>query len=217
MRAFCGCHSLENITLPDCVEEIGAAAFRTTGIESFIAPKSLRIIRQGAFERCKHLKRVELNDGLAVLGSDEHQAGNNSSGVFRYSALENVVLPQTLKRIGSCAFACCNRLRRIAFPGGLEHIGEYCFYRSCLKSVRLPSALKAIKEGVFSHCQNLRSVELPERLETIGTDAFQITCLERIAFHASLRTIAQGAFARCGSLRSVQFREGLEWLGTDER
>lgn len=44
-EAFLGCTGLKNIDLPDSVEEIGLDAFNGSGLEAFVAPSSLRIIR----------------------------------------------------------------------------------------------------------------------------------------------------------------------------
>ena len=44
-EAFDSCSSLRNIQLPDCVEEIGLDAFNSSGLESFVAPPSLRVLR----------------------------------------------------------------------------------------------------------------------------------------------------------------------------
>lgn len=57
-EAFCGCSSLRNIDLPDSVEEIGVDAFLSSGLETFVAPKALRTLRQSALENCKNLKHV---------------------------------------------------------------------------------------------------------------------------------------------------------------
>ena len=81
-EAFDSCSSLRNIQLPDCVEEIGLDAFNSGGLESFVAPRSLRILRQSVFQDCKNLKRVTLNEGLEVLGTDERPGGWDWCGVF---------------------------------------------------------------------------------------------------------------------------------------
>ena len=44
-EAFCRCSNLRKVDLPDSVDEIGLDAFADSGLESFTAPKSLRIIR----------------------------------------------------------------------------------------------------------------------------------------------------------------------------
>ena len=69
-------------------------AFRASGLVSFTAPESLRLLAQGAFVACTHLKRVELNDDLNMLGVDmgpEHW--KEYYGVFQNSALASVRLP----------------------------------------------------------------------------------------------------------------------------
>ena len=50
------------------LENIADRAFRSSGIESFTAPSSLRVIGDDAFCDCKELKSVELNEGLEFIG-----------------------------------------------------------------------------------------------------------------------------------------------------
>lgn len=54
---------------PLLLESIGVGAFRGTRLETFVAPTKLNTIGKSAFRDCKCLKRVELNDGLEVLGN----------------------------------------------------------------------------------------------------------------------------------------------------
>ena len=115
-EAFYSCSSLQNIQLPDYVEEIGLDAFNGTGLESFVAPPSLRVLRQSAFQDCKNLKYVKLNEGLEVLGTDEHPGGWNWCGVFQGIAVECVELPSTLRRIESSTFWGCKNLKSIELP-----------------------------------------------------------------------------------------------------
>lgn len=76
---------------------LGCCAFEDTMVERFVAPSSLKVIGQGAFDGCKHLKHVELNEGLETLGSDDYL----HAGVFQDTALEDIKLPSTLKKLGS--------------------------------------------------------------------------------------------------------------------
>lgn len=56
-----------------------------------ILPDSVRTVSQGAFCGCKDLKKVVLNEGLEVLGSEEHSNENTIlNGVFEDSALEDI-------------------------------------------------------------------------------------------------------------------------------
>ena len=81
--AFWECASLESVIFGEKskLEKIGIGAFGCTGLKTFIAPRSLRTIAQGAFRKCEKLRHVILNDGLEVIGTNEH-ADNKYYGVF---------------------------------------------------------------------------------------------------------------------------------------
>ena len=58
-----------------------------------------------------------LREGIEVLGTDEYNDGNGTyEGIFENSALVEVELPSTLKRIEYSAFANCENLRKINLP-----------------------------------------------------------------------------------------------------
>lgn len=87
---------------------------------------------------------VQLNEGLEVLGTDDHTDGKDWFGVFQESAVKGIVLPSTLKRIEYNAFYYCNDLKSVILPEKLEFIGRYCFSQSGLESVELPTSLQII-------------------------------------------------------------------------
>ena len=130
-QTFMGCERLRRVRLPDGLVEIGLRAFRETGLESIATPESVRIIHQSAFYKCENLRKAVLNEGLEALGVDEHPpkgaAFSSYCGVFARSALEQVELPSTLKRIEYSVFDDCKSLRSIHLPERLEHIGKRCF------------------------------------------------------------------------------------------
>lgn len=118
---------------------------------------------QGAFAKCDSLATVKFNEGLEVLGTDEHSDDDffdELCGVFQRSAVERVELPSTLKRIEYRAFKKCADLKEIILPERLEYIGDYCFYDSGLEEITLPGALKEVGDGLFTRCELLRTVWL---------------------------------------------------------
>ena len=128
--------------LPDGIEEIGSDAFRMTALGSVVTPPSVRTIRQGAFCKCPCIQSVTLNEGLEVLGTDEHPDGTTHFGVFEESLMRSVKLPSTLKRIEYSAFKGCRCLSDIRLPEGLESIGPHAFALSGLENVRIPSSVR---------------------------------------------------------------------------
>ena len=104
-EAFYGCRCLRTIDLPNGLEEIGLRVFRESGLESITMPSSVRTICQSAFCKCPNLKRVMLNEGLEVLGTDEYAPdGRPWCGVFQESGVESIEMPSTLRRIEYNAF-----------------------------------------------------------------------------------------------------------------
>ena len=153
IEAFYGCCSLRAIDLPDGLEEIGIDAFRGSGLESVATPRSVERIHQGAFCECRNLRRAVLNEGLEVLGTDKYTgSGIPFCGVFQESAVEDVRLPSTLKRIEYYAFQNCKNLKKIVLPDKLEYVGQYCFWGSELQKVWIPKAEMEVGEEAFGGC-----------------------------------------------------------------
>ena len=133
-----------------------------SGLRSFVAPPSLRVLSSDAFYSCKKLKRVELNEGLEVLGTKECKYG-----VFHGSGVERVRLPSTLRRIEEKAFSECSRLSKIELPEGLEYIGRRCFEYAKMREVTLPSTLKMV-EDYDEFCSNFERVYVRDGCVLLG-------------------------------------------------
>ena len=91
----CNSFNLRSLVLPENVEWIGIGAMQCYNLRQINFPASLRRIADKAFEYPCALTRLDLNEGLEVIGSEAF------TGVER---LEAVHLPSTLKKIGSDAF-----------------------------------------------------------------------------------------------------------------
>lgn len=125
-------------------------------------PASLRTVAQGAFAECEKLKTARVNDGLEALGTDEYPDEGLLRGVFEGSAIEDVRLHPTLKRIEYRAFWGCERLKRVDLPERLEYLGSWCFCHSGILEIRLPRSLWEVGESMFGECPNLMTVEVEE-------------------------------------------------------
>jgi len=106
--AFSGVASLESVTFPATLEEIGYGAFQDSGIMSMSLPLSLRVIRDSAFMSCQGLVNVEIPDGVLEIESLAFDGCEN---------LETVVIPASVERVGECAFNGCCSLQSVTFLG----------------------------------------------------------------------------------------------------
>lgn len=98
-------------------------------------------------------------EGLEVLGTDKcTKEGQSYIGVFSNSAVEDVRLPSTLKRIEYSAFRGCRHLKSIRLPDRLEKICNRCFEESGIEEIIFPASVKTIDAEAFHCCESLRSV-----------------------------------------------------------
>lgn len=151
-------------------------------------------------------------------------------------ALDKVVLPSTLRTIGSRAFyetrltsidipkgvtsikdyAFYNsqKLEKADLPDSLTSIGEYAFHRCfSLQSVKIPAKLTTVSRSAFQSCRSLANLELHDSITTIGAYAFGGCAFSELKIPASIRTIAEGAFEMSSNLTKLTLNEGLERIG----
>ena len=104
---------------------------------------------------------MTLNEGLELLGTDEHVEIDPQfeetyvypyEGVFFNSKLKTISLPSTLKRIEYGAFKKCAGLASISLPEGLEEIGMGSFEKSGIEHVAIPKSLVVIEKWAFHKC-----------------------------------------------------------------
>ena len=62
-----------------------------------------------------------------------------------------VILPSTLKRIGSFAFSDCRYLKKITLPEGIQELGFYSFADTGLEDINFPSSLMKIDNCAFQN------------------------------------------------------------------
>ena len=78
---------------------------------------------------------------------------------FSGSSLSSIILPNTIKYMGTGVFHICRSLKSITIPEGVTSIGDYAFrYCSNLTSVVIPSTVTHIGEAAFTPCYLLDSV-----------------------------------------------------------
>lgn len=114
-------------------------------LESIIIPRSVKVIRSGAFYLCKNLKKVKFEDGSS-LKSIEHYAFQNCF------SLNEINFPEGLEQLRAHSFWCCSNLKNIKLPKSLKIIDVSVFYTTPIKEVYLSQSCKyqGIRHG-FPH------------------------------------------------------------------
>lgn len=128
-------------------------------------------------------------------------------------AIDKVVLPPTLKKIGSFAFQG-TALTSVNIPDNVETIKECAFSQvRQLQEVHLPDSLTSLGNYAFAECRSLRTVKIPTKLKTIPDYTFQnCRSLQSVELHDSITAFEDYSFDNC-DLREITLPKSTTWVG----
>lgn len=167
--AFYGCTSLENVSLPNTIENVGIGAFYGNDNLNYTIVDGIKYLgnNDNPYLYCEgdrlNLTRTSINihEGCKIIGA----------GAFLGCVLSSsLTIPSSVEYIGDYAFRSCSRLSSVSFAGGskLKRIGRESF-RDCkgvlgiggLTSINIPYNVEFIDRGAFRGCDKLTSITLP--------------------------------------------------------
>ena len=216
---FKGCTELVKVTLNDGLEEICEDAFREDKVLAEIVnffPDSLKSIGIRAFDSCTALSGTAVANGLetmenrafiycnALQGFDcgrSSLAKVDTSTFYKDTALETVVLPDTVTDISSGAFYQCTSLTNFTplLPPALQALGT-------------PSN----NDRPLYDCPILGHVVSPHTLTNLLSNSFRGTHIESFTSpRKGLRSIGEYAFSRCPNLTNVVLSADLESISAN--
>ena len=158
-----------------------------------------------------NLKEVRIVESLGGSFNNDLLYADNSDDCIPIEAfsqkksLTSVILPDTLRKIGSQAFYECTSLTgSIIIPEGIVELsgGTFSQCNNLNGILSLPSTLKYIGENEFAHCQFACQLMLPESLEYIGLGAFMgcSSLYGELKIPGNVHYIGEYAFCTCGNL-----------------
>lgn len=190
---FYNCKNLIEITIPKKVTDIAPEAFYgCRKLKKVSFPKKLVTVGENAFEKTAWYQSQP--QGIVYAGKAAYKLkgtcpskavlkkGTRSITAelfYNKSNLKEVVLPNTVRVIGKCAFGGCKNL----------------------KSVKLSKKLTLICGSVFENCTSLTEVVMYNKLTDIYASAFcGCTNLKKAVIPASVKFIGFGVFWNCPNL-----------------
>ena len=151
--AFYSCKGISTITIPSGVSRIGMEAFSMcTSLSDVFIPNSMKTIEKGAFSYCSSLKNINIPQNVTFIGGsafsgcidvshievDSHNrtfdSRNNCNAIIETSTntlikgCNNTIIPNSVTRINSSAFAGCLGLTHIDIPNSVTEIANKAFY-----------------------------------------------------------------------------------------
>lgn len=162
-NAFLFCSNLTSVTIPDSVLNIGEDAFYLVNNVVYLGKA-----KGSPWGAKSHNGYVE--NGLVYNDKSKSEL----LGCFP-SQKGDVVLPDSVVRIGDYAFYSCSGLTSVTIPNGVTSIGCYAFYDcSGLTNIVIPNSVVNIEEKAFWSCKRLTNVTIPDSVSYIGPDAFGV-------------------------------------------
>lgn len=188
MGAFGECPALSLVTIPASCKLLGHEAFRNcTSLTTVNIPKDVNEDENDSpFIGCESLQNVSFAAGTTYI----------PDALFRECGLEQIMIPDTVTRIGRDSFEKCEKLRTINWGKAIAEIGDGAFGEcTALVSLDLPDTIKVLGNSAFRECTALTGVRLPKNVET-----------------GEFCGYFPGPFDGCQALKSVQFANGFTFL-----
>ena len=178
---------IAKVVLNEGLKSIGDMAFFNSTVQEIVFPSTLEQLKEDIFYYCYNLKKADLS---------KTKITKLPASTFVYAGIEEVLLPVTLKEIGSQAFLKTSQLKTIEIPENVSTIGQEAFRESGITTVKLPNGVTNIASRAFYYCPEL--AEVTTYGSTFNDDPEAMIhpyCLEgcpKLARFESIRILGQG-------------------------
>lgn len=178
-NAFISCKNLQTIVIADSVEKIGDSAFDGSKLKTINLGGGITNISNKPFYGAWNLTNInvitendkyESENGIlfnkgktilikyppAIINGEVYEIPNTVVEIgpqsFYRSQIKNVIIPSSVKKIGSESFFQCYNLEEVNLPEGLERIEWRALY-GChkIKTIVVPSSVTFINGGAFNN------------------------------------------------------------------
>ena len=214
---------IKEVVIPDSVQRIGDCAFYDCSLKKVWLGKGVRSIGSRAFVGEEGVE-VHISDLSAWCALE---LGNQSEGQLHTSylpfeqgynmyfgdqPLTDLVVPETVERVGDFTFYGCANLRSVVIPLHVKEIGTGAFAH-CAGLERAEIAAELVGNGAFSFCEALSECTLSEGVRELGYGTFShVDALQSIVIPGSVESL-DPAFYNCTGLAEVEFGDGVKHIG----
>lgn len=229
--------TIESLTLPDSITEIGEKAFYKSSIKSIKLSSGLIVIENSAFAETNiKIEGNALPDGLRIIGENAFQKNNGIEEIYipdsvvdiadsafdNCSNLKKVRMSSSVKLIASNAFAYCPLLEEFIWDADVKLIADYAFYNcKALKNFNF-AGVELVYPNSFTN-SGVTLVTLGHDKNDEATDLIMIETqsfkdcenLETVAIGGNVTTIKSEAFASCSSLETAVISDSVINIATN--
>ncbi len=175
------------VEIPRTVKILGCECFSGLSVERVTIPDTVKEIGKNAFEDCKSLNSIEIPDGVTEIGEYAFFGCTSltsltipngvkkieESTFIRCTRLTSVTIPNSVTKIGKSAFNGCTNLTSITIPNSVTEIGQGAFFGCTgLTSLTIPNSVTTIGRNAFAGCTGLTSISIPNNVKRIDCPIF---------------------------------------------
>lgn len=177
-RAFAGCTGIQEVRLPDSLQELGSGAFSNcTSLQKVSAGGELCKLGIGPFAGCTALREIIIaKENKSFIVSDGCLYDSDKKKLYLLlpgREKESYTMPATVTDIAEYALWGCDNVKGISLSSNLKKIPDYAFSNcKSLTGITIPYSVKIIGVKAFSDCVNLESVIIPASVTAIDDTAF---------------------------------------------
>lgn len=166
------------------------------------------------------IKRIIITEGVTSIGST----------AFIGCMMEEILIADSVEKIGDFAFNTCSKLAEVRLPEGLNEISIYAFSNcSSLNAVTIPESVSKIGNGVFFGCTSLTDIEVEDGNEYyVSLDGVLYTKdmkqlvdypagknMEKYTIPDGVVSIGGGAFGGSVVVPDMQFPDSMTEIGVE--
>ena len=167
-QAFKDCESLREITIPNSVTSIEDCAFCNSALQKINIPKSINSIGDGAFSNCLALHTIINDSSFYAIKNNMLIDLNSNSLLVCVGNEESVFIPDSIRKIATCAFCGQNFITQIVISESNTSTSiEKWAFRDCISllKISLPNSVTKIEHFPHSEpfvgCSSLQQIIIP--------------------------------------------------------
>ena len=214
-EAFTYTSRMTTVILSNSLEQIGKAAFSSSGLTTVTIPEKVTYIGEQAFSTSS-LTTVNYNAinctycGWSKIAS----AFNVYISPYNRNNIITLNIGNRVRNIPRFLFNNSDRLRSLYIPDSVVSIGKEAFsYCDSLTSVVIGDAVTIIDTAAFRGCNVLSSLNLGSSVTTINDEAFSDNWLCPLVLPNTVTHLGYHSFYHCQGLTSVALPSSMTVVG----
>ena len=215
--AFCRCTALESIDLPDSITRIYARAFQYTGLKELVLPARIESLGSGILTGNTGITYLKIPKTLTYA---ESRYSSSDYGMLEGSAVATVEFEEGIEAIPEKALFRASSTTDVIIPSSVKIIGTSAFENSGLTSLVLPNGIETIGYRVLYGNTGVKELTIPGSVKNLnyntyyyGGGTFQNSALEKVIIEEGVSSIPQTCFRYCSELEEITIPYSVNQIG----